>query len=467
MYEELLNDLVKTELSFELSNDQYIILLAIFSILESDGFQEITLSGSAGTGKTELIKIINKFCIVRNLNCQFAAPTHKAAEILSSKLEVLNSVKTIHQLLNLTTKINIIDFDFKNIIFENVADVIFSKNQIIIIDECSMINDSLYDKLIELAKKFNCKILFVGDIAQLSPVNSKNIAKTFNCENHFQLIDIHRQSKNSALLDTLNILRTKVKSTFNETISNNGSIYCYNSWRKFLSTNINLFKNSILKRDPNNIKLLAYTNKRVSVFNQLIRNMLFGELSPEYMDYEIITAYDTLYDECKNPIIINSCDYIIKSRKYVANYKLNKIIVIGWELYLWDSRFKHLSKVFVLSRNNPSKVFDQLAESLEQCRIDAISNNKSTSTRSKYWRKYFDFNKSFLTPFDLIYNERIVKKKSIDYGYAISVHRSQGSTFNNVLIDMGNINKCYNKEELRQLQYVALSRTQNDVHLLF
>ncbi len=32
---------------------------------------------------------------------------------------------------------------------------------------------------------------------------------------------------------------------------------------------------------------------------------------------------------------------------------------------------------------------------------------------------------------------------------------------------MGNINKCYNKEELRQLQYVALSRTQNDVHLLF
>jgi ATP-dependent exoDNAse (exonuclease V) alpha subunit len=144
MYEELLNDLVKTELSFELSNDQYIILLAIFSILESDGFQEITLSGSAG--KTELIKIINKFCIVRNLNCQFAAPTHKAAEVLSSKLEVLNSVKTIHQLLNLTTKINIIDFDFKNIIFENVADVIFSKNQIIIIDECSMINDSLYDK---------------------------------------------------------------------------------------------------------------------------------------------------------------------------------------------------------------------------------------------------------------------------------------------------------------------------------
>lgn len=42
----------------------------------------------------------------------------------------------------------------------------------------------------------------------------------------------------------------------------------------------------------------------------------------------------------------------------------------------------------------------------------------------------------------------------------------QGSTYNDVLIDMGNLFICKNKEELRQLQYVAMSRTRNNVSLL-
>lgn len=73
---------------------------------------------------------------------------------------------------------------------------------------------------------------------------------------------------------------------------------------------------------------------------------------------------------------------------------------------------------------------------------------------------------SFLTPYDLVYDGRIVRKKSLDYGYCISVHKSQGSNYNNVLVDMNNLFICRNKEELRQLQYVALSRTRNDVSLL-
>lgn len=73
---------------------------------------------------------------------------------------------------------------------------------------------------------------------------------------------------------------------------------------------------------------------------------------------------------------------------------------------------------------------------------------------------------SFLTPFDLVYEGRIIRKKSMDYGYCISVHKSQGSSINNVLIDMGNLLTCKNKEDLRQLQYVSMSRTRNNIVLL-
>ena len=73
---------------------------------------------------------------------------------------------------------------------------------------------------------------------------------------------------------------------------------------------------------------------------------------------------------------------------------------------------------------------------------------------------------SFLTPVDLIYNDRTIRKKSLDYGYCISVHKSQGSTIDNVLVDMSNLFVCRNKEDLRQLQYVALSRTKNNIVML-
>ena len=59
-----------------------------------------------------------------------------------------------------------------------------------------------------------------------------------------------------------------------------------------------------------------------------------------------------------------------------------------------------------------------------------------------------------------------IKKKTFDYGYASSTHKLQGSSINTIFIDMANINKCRNKDELRQLQYVALSRTKTDAHIL-
>ena len=121
-----------------------------------------------------------------------------------------------------------------------------------------------------------------------------------------------------------------------------------------------------------------------------------------------------------------------------------------------------VQRVFVLSVDNPPEVFSELTNKLENLRIAAIkSSNKKIA-----WRKYFDLNNKFLTPFDLTYKGRLIKKKSLDYGYAMTTHKSQGSTYNKVLVDMGNILKCLDKSELRQLQYTAVSRTRKDVEML-
>ena len=73
---------------------------------------------------------------------------------------------------------------------------------------------------------------------------------------------------------------------------------------------------------------------------------------------------------------------------------------------------------------------------------------------------------SFLTPIDMSFDGRIIRSKSIGYGYCLTTHKSQGSSFDSVLIDMENILRCTNKQELRQLQYVSMSRTRKDIHML-
>ena len=123
-----------------------------------------------------------------------------------------------------------------------------------------------------------------------------------------------------------------------------------------------------------------------------------------------------------------------------------------------DKRQKKLA--LVLSKDNPQWMFDGLAAEIEDLRIKAVK-----SKNKKLWRPYFELTDQFFTPVDLIYKDRVIKRKSLDYGYCISAHRSQGSNYSAVIVDMENLKTCPDKEMLRQLEYVALSRTRNDVYI--
>lgn len=163
--------------------------------------------------------------------------------------------------------------------------------------------------------------------------------------------------------------------------------------------------------------------------------------------------------------IINSEDYVItdiqKSGKLLGQTYFN-----GFNLTLRAcDADNELGQVFIISKNESITKFKKLATELEAIRMTAVQT-KNKKSANMYWRSYFKLMESFLTPYDLIYEDRIVRKKSIDYGYCISVHKSQGSSLDNVLIDMSNILLCRNKEDLRQLQYVAMSRTKNNIVIL-
>ena len=146
---------------------------------------------------------------------------------------------------------------------------------------------------------------------------------------------------------------------------------------------------------------------------------------------------------------------------FIEKIKQTKILKkdIGIELNAYKLKFYGCySYITILSRNNSEENLLILSSHLENLRLQAIKNKSS-----KLWKDFYKIYNSFLVPFDLYYQDRIIKRKSLDYGYCISVHKSQGSTYSIVMIDMENILRYNTNEELRQLQYVACSRTKGDL----
>lgn len=333
-----------------------------------------------------------------------------------------------------------------------------------------MINSDLYEFIKEKAKIRQCKVIYTGDDKQLYPVKEKKLSKPFQCNHQYYLSKVYRQQENNPLLDILNTLRDHSIKQFYEIRSPEGNLVIFHHWRKFVSSASHLFKKSVDLGNPGIVKLLAYTNKRVEAFNYILRDAIFQNES-EYNVGEILMGYDTCSYKDKRVFksmefeIINSAEYIV-TNIVPGHCQLGYITYKGYYLTLRPINTEYSEdEIFIISRDTNEKDLTALAAYIELMRLDAIQA-RSKIAASKLWKEYFRVMESFTTPVDLVYGNRTVRKKTLDYGYCLSVHKSQGSNYDNILIDMGNLFTCKNKEELRQLQYVALSRTRNNISML-
>ena len=157
-------------------------------------------------------------------------------------------------------------------------------------------------------------------------------------------------------------------------------------------------------------------------------------------------------------------DYIVvtepeKTDLYIPNF----MKLPAWRFELYDSLAKRNAEISILSKDISRDYFTTLTHKIENYRQNAVSwSSLNKAKASFYWKKYYEMINSFTTPIDLYYDGRLIRKKSFDYSYSLTSHKSQGSSYNNVLVDMRNINSCRDESVTRQLQYVALSRTRKD-----
>ncbi len=153
------------------------------------------LTGGPGTGKTTTLKAMIEAFRYRNLKIELAAPTGRAAKRMSELTGC--EAKTIHRLLEVE--------------FSDEGEHKFSRNQsnpldcdVIIIDEVSMIDTLLFENVLR-ALRLSCRIILVGDIDQLPSVSAGNVLGDLISSDAFETVTldkVFRQAQSSAIIRT-------------------------------------------------------------------------------------------------------------------------------------------------------------------------------------------------------------------------------------------------------------------------
>ena len=135
--------------------------------------------GYAGTGKTSCMREVARRVGYSSARFAYTAPTNKAAKVLR---EVVGEASTIYSLLGLRVDKN---GETKQITHGKPVDL--SDLDVIVVDEASMVNAHLFGLLQDIADKFDLKVVFMGDPAQLPPVKeteSLALSGRIGCATH-------------------------------------------------------------------------------------------------------------------------------------------------------------------------------------------------------------------------------------------------------------------------------------------
>ena len=476
------------------------------------------LKGSAGTGKSTLISHIldNDHFIKKKI--AFSATTNKAVSILQrmsiGRYESLDVIYlTIQKLLQIKRKIDkdgntLFETNLKN---EKQAKSIFNYD-IIIIDEASMVSQDMMSEILKIKSRIKGKIIFLGDIAQLPPVNEVE-SSIFKQEiPQYELTEIMRYTGN--LVGLANTFRSLV---FDRTVKislkeyKEKNIKIYKHFDKWISQYLVDLEKIVAKMEgtsnilENSPVFLVYTNRMCNIINTEIRKNLFQGVTEKYTKGEII--------------IFNNYYYHIPSEtKYYTSQKM-AVQEIEEKKYMWcDFTIKLLESIepvftkFLISNTITDIDMPELQRNMF-AKVESLFNklnslelpyyNLTLNDGKSIWVLHSDSEKRFDSLVELIrtnlkkfkqfhqkkYGKNIQLKGLIDsimtyiweyfyvkvidifadicYGYCITTHKSQGSTFRNVYIDINNIiTKNSNEEESYRCLYTAITRSSKKVNIL-
>lgn len=451
------------KLNFTLSPSQAASIQTLSDWWESKD-RYIVLSGKPGTGKTFLAKYF-----VQKLNQAvplFTAPTNEAVRQL--ELSVGDATcKTTFSALGLTMN----TYKSKPVIMQRQLPKDFSDYNLLIVDEASMVGkQDLQEKgsirlLLDYIEASGMRVIFLGDWAQLPPIESKTGTSPVFDQGYQTLELTEVQRHQGAILEWASLLREEIlKPVRNMPAVNDG----IRTWRNFKIENLSDTEFQELLHDE--ARIITWTNQTsrynncagVNERNLAIRSKLFGGTlaqehfvlpqdrvlfaSPVFLakDHEALTLEDLA--DLKKSKVTFEMKASINTKAEVIKTEVTNLMTV--ECYRTEVEIEGgvNETVYIPTREGEKRKAHILTE-LRKVALEAGDPQKA----GEAW--------NFLHTFNQCYAD-------VKHTYCITGHRSQGSTINKVYVDVSNI--LQNRERIVAFKnlYVAATRAKNELHLL-
>ena len=428
----------------------------------------ITLSGYAGTGKSTLMSIFDKYLKIHHISPVYSAPTHRANAVTQMNNPEAN-VSTLHSLFGLSPVIDLTDnvYDLRKLKNEQRFKPKLKDGKILIIDESSMISKALYRFIEEYKNEHNVKVIYVGDQAQLSPVNDDSISPVFTGnQTKIQLTKVERTGDNAILAES-----TRLRNGEDFSYETRDNVEFTNSTDRTNEVIDIIVNSEEFRNNPLYFRILSATNDMLSDANNRVRKILFGDNPNQIEIGDIMMGYNNVSDPNGqgDRIISNSIDYVVTQIGEKETNNVGGISISGWKITVKEVNNDNERQVFVLDNNISNEQLQKLSDYYQSIntRISQAFVEHNYRIIDDLYALKADFEANTVLMRDYVgSNNRLLLRKSLDYGYAHTIHKSQGGTYNNVLIYADTINKFSDPLVRQQLKYVAMSRAKDNVTVL-
>jgi ATP-dependent exoDNAse (exonuclease V) alpha subunit len=448
----------KFPFSLTYNQDIFFQKIAIF-LTDTHNDTIFVLKGYAGTGKTTVISTIVNNLNEINKKYVLLAPTGRAAKVISNYSNT--PAFTIHKKIYFPKKSSGGGVAFTKQVNKH-------KNTIFIVDEASMISDStldsgsLLDDLIQYVYSgTNCKMILLGDTAQLPPVNL-DISPALDIHTlgvhydkeieHIELNEVMRQEENSGILYNATELRELLKESF------------ITEFR----FNVKKFKDIVRLTDGYDIQdaintaysnysiedtaFIVRSNKRANQYNEQIRTrILFKESELSVGDFLMVVKNNYFWlketDEAgfiANGDIIEVLEMFGIKELYGFTFARVKIRMVD---YPDQKPFETVLLLDTIKSESPSLTYEESNRLYEE----VMKDYEDETTKYKKFQK--------------VKENEYFNALQVKFSYAITCHKSQGGQWNTVFIEQPYLPNGIDRDYIRWL-YTAMTRAKNKLYLI-
>ncbi len=467
MRQEEFNKILLDSFPFETTSGQRTLFIKLSEfILNKNSDQIFVLKGYAGTGKTTIVRSLVKSMPAVNGKTVLLAPTGRAAKVLSNYTE--KQALTIHKKIYYRKPESSEGLAFT--LQQNLhTDTIF------IVDEASMISNSgglnsngmfgggsLLDDLISYVfNGNNCKLLFIGDTAQLPPVGL-DVSPALDIEflkasysfqlDWFELTEVVRQAGDSGILTNATEIRNQIKNKLG-----NKPHFLLNGFKDVIRLGGDELEDALnsaySKYGAEESMVICRSNKRANIFNQQIRTRIRwqeNELSAGDLMMVVKNNYFWLPEESK--------------AGFIANGDIIQLTSIGRIQEMHGFRFADVRMRMIDYPDEP--------ELETRLLLDTIMSDAPALSQEENKRLYESVSADYADIADRRLRLKKVKEDSffnalqVKFAYAITCHKAQGGQWPCVFVEQGYLtDEMINTEYLRWL-YTAVSRASEKLYLV-